>query len=93
MKPSSGLRGRGSLSSGGRAGLLESHRCRPFLLVYHHGHRALAIDPAIAPTAYLVMSGSTALASASKLGDLLAQLPLNPPNQWPEIEHTAQSLD
>ena len=38
------------------------------------------------------MSASTALASASKLGDLLAQLPLNPPNQWPEIEHTAQSL-
>ncbi|TBU50670.1 hypothetical protein BD309DRAFT_944442 [Dichomitus squalens] len=38
------------------------------------------------------MSASTALASASKLGDLLAQLPLNTPNQWPEIEHTAQSL-
>ena len=39
-----------------------------------------------------VMSASTALASASKLGDLLAQLPLNPPNQWPQIELTAQSL-
>ncbi|PIL23899.1 hypothetical protein GSI_13650 [Ganoderma sinense ZZ0214-1] len=38
------------------------------------------------------MSASTALASASKLGDLLAQLPLNPPDQWPQIELTAQSL-
>ncbi|KAI0748021.1 hypothetical protein C8Q80DRAFT_1219351 [Daedaleopsis nitida] len=38
------------------------------------------------------MAGSTALASASKLGDLLAQLPLNPPDRWPEIELTAQSL-
>lgn len=38
------------------------------------------------------MSGSTALASASKLGDLLAQLPLNPPDQWPQIELTAKSL-
>ncbi|TFK80925.1 hypothetical protein K466DRAFT_591571 [Polyporus arcularius HHB13444] len=38
------------------------------------------------------MSGSTALASASKLGDLLAQLPLNPTQQWPQVELTAQSL-
>lgn len=38
------------------------------------------------------MSASTALASASKLGDLLAQLPLNPPDQWPQIELTAQHL-
>ncbi|RPD66031.1 hypothetical protein L226DRAFT_530170 [Lentinus tigrinus ALCF2SS1-7] len=38
------------------------------------------------------MSGSTALASASKLGDLLAQLSLNPPQQWPQVELTAQSL-
>lgn len=38
------------------------------------------------------MSGSAALESASKLGDLLAQLPLNQPNQWSDIELTAQSL-
>ena len=38
------------------------------------------------------MSAPSALASASKLGDLLAQLPLDPPKQWPEIESTAQSL-
>ncbi|KAI8998730.1 hypothetical protein BD414DRAFT_475906 [Trametes punicea] len=38
------------------------------------------------------MSGSAALESASKLGDLLAQLPLNQPNQWSKIELTAQSL-
>ncbi|KAI0361987.1 hypothetical protein OH77DRAFT_1389137 [Trametes cingulata] len=38
------------------------------------------------------MSGTAALQSASKLGDLLAQLPLNQPNQWSEIELTAQSL-
>ncbi|KAI0637070.1 hypothetical protein C8Q77DRAFT_1095851 [Trametes polyzona] len=38
------------------------------------------------------MSGSAALESASKLGDLLAQLPLNQPNQWSDIALTAQSL-
>ena len=36
-------------------------------------------------------SNNAALAS-SKLGDLLASLPLNQPNQWDEIEATAQSL-
>lgn len=38
------------------------------------------------------MSASTALASASALGDLFAQLQLDPPTQWPKIEATAQSL-
>lgn len=32
------------------------------------------------------------LACASKLGDLLARLPLNQPDQWKEIESTAQQL-
>ncbi|KAI0336426.1 hypothetical protein GY45DRAFT_1238667 [Cubamyces sp. BRFM 1775] len=38
------------------------------------------------------MAGNSALESASKLGDLLAQLPLNQANQWSDIERTAQSL-
>lgn len=38
------------------------------------------------------MSGSSSFQSASKLGDLLAQLPLNQAGQWLEIESTAQSL-
>ncbi|KAI0781039.1 hypothetical protein BD413DRAFT_463594 [Trametes elegans] len=38
------------------------------------------------------MSGSGALELASKLGDLLAQLPLNQSNQWSDIELTAQTL-
>ncbi|CDO70798.1 hypothetical protein BN946_scf184798.g114 [Trametes cinnabarina] len=38
------------------------------------------------------MSASATLQTASKLGDLSAQLPLNKPNQWSDIELTAQSL-
>lgn len=38
------------------------------------------------------MSGLSTSRNASKLGDLLAQLPLNEPDQWKEIESTAQSL-
>ncbi|KAI0831201.1 hypothetical protein BC628DRAFT_1312049 [Trametes gibbosa] len=38
------------------------------------------------------MSGNAALDSASKLGDLLAQLPLNQPGQWSDIELTARGL-
>ncbi|KAH9946201.1 uncharacterized protein BXZ73DRAFT_86375 [Epithele typhae] len=38
-------------------------------------------------------NASTPLASASRLGDLLAQLQIHPPaDQWPQIESTAQSL-
>ncbi len=52
----------------------------------------IARQSAICTVSHLVMSASTALASASKLGDLLAQLQLNPPDYWPEIERTSQSL-
>ncbi|KAK7693611.1 hypothetical protein QCA50_003180 [Cerrena zonata] len=38
------------------------------------------------------MSISSTSRNASKLGDLLAQLPLNQPDQWKEIESTAQTL-
>ncbi|KAI0646953.1 hypothetical protein C8Q79DRAFT_957140 [Trametes meyenii] len=38
------------------------------------------------------MNGSAPLTAASKLGDLLAQLPLNQPDQWSDIERTAQGL-
>lgn len=40
------------------------------------------------------MNGTASGASiaSSKLGDLLARLPLNQPNQWDEIEATAQAL-
>ena len=55
-------------------------------------HLRIAPVSAVSTTSHRVMSGSTALASASKLGDLLAQLQLNPPEKWPEIENTAQSL-
>ncbi|CCL99147.1 uncharacterized protein FIBRA_01162 [Fibroporia radiculosa] len=37
-------------------------------------------------------SGTSKHASASKLGDLLAQVGLNEPNQWEEIEDTAKHL-
>ena len=40
------------------------------------------------------MNGTSSNASlaSSKLGDLLARLPLNQADQWDEIEATAQSL-
>lgn len=38
------------------------------------------------------MNGTSRHAFASKLGDLLARLPLNQANQWKEIEFTAQHL-
>ncbi|KAF7793031.1 hypothetical protein EIP86_004136 [Pleurotus ostreatoroseus] len=37
-------------------------------------------------------SASSAFSASSRLGDCLARLPLNQPNQWDEIESTAQSL-
>ncbi|KAJ3525511.1 hypothetical protein NM688_g8391 [Phlebia brevispora] len=37
-------------------------------------------------------SANSAFSASSRLGDCLARLPLNQPNQWDEIEATAQSL-